>query len=101
SDHSSSPRTSPGPASATYPHPSLSLTMPQQRARKASLLAFPQSPPGSGYPMSLEVAQPRADAEPPKMPKAPVKKRRVSLLDQIKALGQPTIQWKRDETGKR
>ncbi|OCH93990.1 hypothetical protein OBBRIDRAFT_789694 [Obba rivulosa] len=45
---------------------------------------FPQSPPGSGFPVQLEIAPPRADGS--KVPRPPTKKRRPSLIDHFRNL---------------
>ncbi|KAI0828890.1 hypothetical protein BC628DRAFT_1417281 [Trametes gibbosa] len=80
------------------------------RSRRASL-PFPQSPPGSGYPVPLEVVTPRKDAvednqvssdralsrserctsEATQTPRPSLRKqRRPSLIEQIISLGVPT-----------
>ncbi|KAI0640028.1 hypothetical protein C8Q77DRAFT_1225918 [Trametes polyzona] len=95
------------------------------RSRRASM-PFPQSPPGSGYPVPLEVASPRREASesskqvsrgkplsrpercpseatvqtaPPSRPSLR-KQRRPSLIDQIISLGMPS-QRRREESGRR
>ncbi|TFK87595.1 hypothetical protein K466DRAFT_490500 [Polyporus arcularius HHB13444] len=73
------------------------------RSRRSSL-PFPQSPPGSGYPMPLEVASPRSESEDRKASKlsklAPPKQRRPSLVEQIISIGSPG-QRRREEPGKK
>ncbi|KAI0368829.1 hypothetical protein BV20DRAFT_968589 [Pilatotrama ljubarskyi] len=71
------------------------------RSRRSSL-PFPQSPPGSGYPVPLEVASPRrVEAEDKKTPRPSIRKqRRPSLIDQIISLGAPS-QRRREDSGRR
>ncbi|GBE88827.1 hypothetical protein SCP_1402340 [Sparassis crispa] len=45
------------------PAPSMPRRHSDAPAKSAALLPFPQSPPGSGYPMSLEMGPPRADVD--------------------------------------
>ncbi|KAI0778790.1 hypothetical protein BD413DRAFT_465136 [Trametes elegans] len=89
------------------------------RSRRASL-PFPQSPPGSGYPLPLEVAAPRR-AEPeekkvssarlvasplednnsPQIPRPSLRKqRRPSLIEQLISFSAPS-QRRREESGRR
>ncbi|KAH8070766.1 hypothetical protein BXZ70DRAFT_775421 [Cristinia sonorae] len=94
------PPPSPSAASAMRPFP---ITVPSSSnvhtLGTQRQLPFPQSPPGTGYPMALEVVPPRVEAERsqskasrPSM----VKKRRPSLLGRISSLGD----WKKDDGGK-
>ncbi|KAL4247591.1 hypothetical protein ABKN59_007732 [Abortiporus biennis] len=85
------------------PQSSIPPTPPPKLGRSSSVrhqerqlppLPFPQSPPGSGYPMILQVAPPRADAQGSNRGKPPrttlVRKRRPSLISQIMSIGSPT-----------
>ncbi|KAF9812847.1 hypothetical protein IEO21_05947 [Rhodonia placenta] len=86
--------------------PIASTSMQRSRPRKESnatgMLPFPRSPPGSGYPMPLEMDPPRAEAQGQEGKRGrPKYKRTSSLLNSIKALSQPTVQWKRDEATRR
>ncbi|KAJ3556700.1 hypothetical protein NM688_g1884 [Phlebia brevispora] len=52
-------------SSHTNPIPNYSVAVPPANlsAREQMKLPFPQSPPGSGYPLMLEVASPRAEPD--------------------------------------
>ncbi|KAI0673752.1 hypothetical protein C8Q78DRAFT_1076725 [Trametes maxima] len=73
-------------------------------SRRASL-PFPQSPPGSGYPVPLEVALPRhakAEADEKQTPRPSLRKqRRPSLIEQIISLGSPSQRRSREESVRR
>ncbi|CAL1712460.1 unnamed protein product [Somion occarium] len=120
SDQSMLHRAIPLPSPLQLP-PTQSPQMQAQRSRgrKASIdirtpLPFPQSPPGSGYPVMLDVDPPRAVAglertrshsqNQSKQGSIPrptyAKKRRPSLLGQIIALGTPSSTRKRDDSEK-
>ncbi|KAI1793124.1 hypothetical protein LXA43DRAFT_283024 [Ganoderma leucocontextum] len=86
--------------------PSTSTQRPLHDSRtQRSMLPFPVSPAGSGYPVAMEVAAPRrpiAEGEDKKMLRLPVRKdRRPSLLDQIKQLGTPGHRRRDSEPGKK
>lgn len=113
--HSSSTRTnsfseqsSAGPSTnrrrAMPPSPSHTNPVPHTLARAPSheqrVLPFPQSPPGTGYPMAMEVAAPRIETPRPTRPSL-LKKRRPSIAEQVKSFGPTTVPWKRDEPAKR
>ncbi|KAI0660693.1 hypothetical protein C8Q70DRAFT_68573 [Cubamyces menziesii] len=92
------------PLISPYAMPAASLTQRPRydsRSRRASL-PFPQSPPGSGYPVPLEVASPRRpEAEDKKIPRPSLRKqRRPSLIEQIITLGTPS-QRRREDSGKK
>ena len=92
------------------------------RARRSSL-PFPQSPPGSGYPVQLEVAPRRPESTEPKASIFPFaarpadtksrlqapptprpslrKQRRPSLIEQIISIGTPSTRRKEDPGGSR
>ncbi|KAI8990616.1 hypothetical protein BD414DRAFT_484197 [Trametes punicea] len=71
------------------------------RSRRSSL-PFPQSPPGSGYPVPLEVAAPRRTEAEDKQPSRPSirKQRRPSLIEQLITLGAPS-QRRREDSGRK
>lgn len=93
--------------SSPYPFPSQGPSQSKHTRSHRSdsvRMPFPQGPPGSGYPLMLEVGPPRPEADHGSRGKSSrpsiVKKRRPSLLGQIKSLGAPNVQWKRDDNGK-
>jgi len=93
------------PSTLVLPHLTARMQHTNQRedTRAASTLPFPRSPPGSGYPVPLKRAPPRADRQEDgtKTAGPPKKKRTSSLLESIKAFSTPSVQWRREETAKR
>ncbi|KAI0334314.1 hypothetical protein GY45DRAFT_1318312 [Cubamyces sp. BRFM 1775] len=95
------------PLISPYVMPAASLAQRPRydsRSRRASL-PFPQSPPGSGYPVPLEVASPRRpEAEDKKFEQTPRpslrKQRRPSLIEQIITLGTPSQRRREDSVKK-
>ncbi|TBU62601.1 hypothetical protein BD310DRAFT_918761 [Dichomitus squalens] len=105
SSHHAPPSTRAPPSTHTHA-PSMSTHRPQHDSHtRHSSLPFPQSPPGSGYPVAMDVAVPRrptADGEDKKLPRLPSRKeRRPSLIEQIKHLGTPGPRRRDAESGKK
>ncbi|GJE85412.1 hypothetical protein PsYK624_014910 [Phanerochaete sordida] len=80
------------------PSPSHTNSVPAS-PHEQRVLPFPQSPPGSGYPMVMQVAAPRVEAPRPTRPSL-LKKRRPSIAEQVKSFGSSNAPWKRDEPTK-
>ena len=125
STHPPPPSTRATPSTHTRA-PSTSTHRPRYDSRtRHSSFPFPQSPPGSGYPVAMDVAVPRrqmAEAEEKQasrntsseiasdrcdhgrlqLPRPPFRKeRRPSLIEQIKHLGTPGHRRRDSESGKK
>ncbi|KIP05945.1 hypothetical protein PHLGIDRAFT_19578 [Phlebiopsis gigantea 11061_1 CR5-6] len=88
------------PPSPSLMNPVPSPITPVSSSSHERAFPFPQSPPGSGYPMVLQVDPPRVDTVRPTRPSL-LKKRRPSLVDQVKSFGSSSVPWKRDDSSKR
>ncbi|TCD69537.1 hypothetical protein EIP91_007160 [Steccherinum ochraceum] len=93
------PPPSPSAATTMRPFPTYAPSSSNVYPQSPQRHAFPQSPPGTGYPMMLQVVPPRAEAERTQSKASRpsfAKKRRPSLLNKITSLGD----WKKDDSGK-
>ncbi|KAH9932020.1 uncharacterized protein BXZ73DRAFT_77545 [Epithele typhae] len=81
-------------SSSTRPPKARDTQRPRYDSRtRRSSLPFPQSPPGSGYPVQLEICPPRSPST--RTPRPSLRKeRRPSLIDQLISFGTPSIRRK-------